>query len=80
MDLVDCLADLFHHKGNPSLGQGLSLLELMIQLTSCAYLQNDVDIDRIAETTIHLDDIRMVQKHLYLHLSCKLIGYFLLVD
>jgi hypothetical protein len=52
----------------------------MVQLPSCANLQNDVDVDRIAEAAIHLDDIRMVQKHLYLHLSCKLIGYFLFMQ
>lgn len=80
MDFVDRLADLFHHKGNPSLGQGLSLLELMVQLPSCPNLQNNVDVDCIAEAAIHLDDIRMVQKHLDLHLSCKLIGYFLFMQ
>ena len=79
MDLIDRLADLFHHKGNPGLGQRLGLLELMIQLPSCAYLQDDVDIDGITEAAIHLDDIRMIEIHLDLHLSCKLIRNFLLM-
>lgn len=52
----------------------------MIQLPSCPYLQNDVDIDGVTEAAVHLDDIRMVEIHLDLHLSCKLICYFLLME
>lgn len=80
MDLVDRLADLLHDEGNPGFGEGLSLLELMVELASSAYLENDVDVDRITEAAVHLDDVGVIQKHLNLHLSCKLVSYLLLVE
>lgn len=79
MDLIDCIADLLHNEGYPCLRQGLRFLELMIQLSSRSDLQNNVDVDRIMEAPIHLDDIRMIEEHLYLNLSDELISDLLLM-
>lgn len=80
VDLVDRLADLSHHKGNPRLGEGLSFLELVVKLASSSYFKYDVDVDCIVEAAVHLDDVGMIEKHLDLHLSCKLISDFLLMQ
>ena len=79
MYFIDCITDLLHNEGYPCLGQRLGLLELMVKLPSRPHLQNNVDIDCIMEATVHLDDIRMIEEHLYLNLPNELICYFLLV-
>lgn len=52
----------------------------MVELASCAYFQNYIDVCGIVEATIHLDDVGVVEKHLDLHLSYELICDFLLVQ
>jgi hypothetical protein len=52
----------------------------MIQLSPGSYLQYNVDVNRIMEAAIEFDDIRMIEKHLDLHLTCKLIRYLLFMD
>lgn len=73
MYFVDCIANLLHNEGYLCLGQWLRLLELMVELPSRPDLQNNVDIDGIMEAAVHLDDIRMIEEHLYLNLSNELI-------
>lgn len=52
----------------------------MIELSSRPHLQDNIDIDCVVEAAIHLDDIGMVEEHLDLDLSGKLIGDFLLMQ
>jgi len=79
MYLINCLTDLFHDEGYPSLIQGLGFLQLMVQLPSCSHLEDDIDVDTIVEAAIHLDYVGMVQKDLDLYLTNELIRDFLLV-
>jgi hypothetical protein len=78
MNLVDGLADLLHNRSYLGLRHWLTAFELMIKLSSCAHFKNDVDISLICEIPIHFDDVRMVQKLLYLQLTNKLLSYILL--
>ena len=52
----------------------------MIELSSCSYFKNDVDIRYIIEAAIHLDDVGMVQKHLNFDLTDELLSNFLLMQ
>lgn len=79
VDFVDSLADLSHDEGDPGLGQRLSLFELMVKLSSSPDLQDDVDVECIVEAAVHLDDVRVIEVHLDLHLPYELIGDFLLM-
>lgn len=80
VDLIDCVADLLHDEGDARLGQRLCLLELMVELSACAHLQNDVDIGGIVEAAVEFDDIGMIEKHLDLHLSDKLVSDLLFMQ
>jgi hypothetical protein len=80
MDLVHGFTDLPHNEGDPCLRERLRLLELMIELPSSSNFQYNVDVDCIVEAAIHLDDVGMIQEHLYLDLTCELIGNFLLMQ
>ena len=50
----------------------------MVELTSSAYFQDDVDVCFIMEEAVHLDDVGMVQKLLNLQLSRELLDDFFL--
>lgn len=78
--LIHRLAHLPHNKRNPRLRQRLTLLQLVVQLPPRPHLQNYVNVRRVVETTVHLDYVRMVQKHLDLHLPRKLVSNLLLVQ
>ena len=79
MYFIDSLADLPHDECDPSLGERLWFFELVVELPSCAYLKDDVDVEFVMEAAVHLDYVGVVEKHLDFDLSCKLVGYFLLM-
>ena len=41
----------------------------MEELSSHSYLKDNVDVGGIFEAAVHLDDIGMVEEHLYLDLA-----------
>lgn len=52
----------------------------MVELSSCADFQDDVDVGDIVEAAIHFYDVRVVEKHLDLYFSDELVSYLLLVE
>lgn len=80
VDLVDCLANLLHYKCYSWLRERLRLLQLVIELASGSNFKNNVDISRVVEAAVHFDDIGVVEKHLNLYFSNKLIRYLLFMQ
>jgi hypothetical protein len=78
MKLFYSRADLSHKPGSFNFRHGLTSLKLLIELSSKGHLKDDVDMLLIIEATVHLDYVRVVEIHLDLDFSCKLINYFLL--
>lgn len=78
MNLVDCIANLFHQESDFGLRQLVILFQIMIQLPTRTNFKNNVDIFIIIKIAIHLDDVRMIEIHLNLEFPDKLFGDFLL--
>ena len=78
VNLVDCLTNLLHDRCHFCLCNWLTLFELMLQLSSSANFQDDIDICFIVEKAVHFYDIWMAQKLLDFELSCKLLYNFFL--
>ena len=86
MYFIDSLADLPHDESDPSLGERLRFLELVVELSSCAYLKDDVDVEFVMEAAVHLDDVGMVlRRHIrtisfrmaYSFMRCRpIVGHF----
>lgn len=64
MNFVDRFTNLLDDWCNFSLCHRLGSFELMKQLSSCSYLQNDVDMSFIIEISVHFDDVRVIKIHL----------------
>jgi hypothetical protein len=71
---------LLHNEGYPRFCKGLRFLELVIELSSSADLENDIDIKSVVEAAIQFNDIGMVEEHLDLNLPNELISDLLLVQ
>lgn len=80
MDLIDGITDLLHDKGNPCLGERLWFFKLVIELSACPHLQNNVDVDAVVKTAVHLYDVGMIKEHLNFDLSSKLVSNFLFMQ
>jgi hypothetical protein len=80
VDFVDGLTDLAHDEGDAGLVEGLGLLELVVELSPGAHLEDDVDVGHVVKAAVHLDDVGVVQEHLNLYLADKLLRYLLLVQ
>ena len=80
MDFINCVTDLLHYEGYSGLCEGLSLLELMVELSPRADLKDNVDVEFVIETAVHLYDVWVVEEHLDLDLASKLIDYLLLTQ
>ncbi len=52
----------------------------MVKLPTCAYLQDDVDVETVVKAPVHLDDVGVIEEHLNFHLSDKLVSNLLLVQ
>ncbi len=74
MNLVDSLANLFHEKGDFGLGKARVLFQVMVQLSTCAHFQDDVNVLIIIKVAVHLDDVGVVEVHLDLEFSDELLG------
>jgi hypothetical protein len=74
-----CWAYLLHEGGYFNLGHRFSAFELLVELSTHANLQDDVDVLFIVKTAVHLDDVGVVEKHLYFDFSDELF-YDLLLD
>ena len=59
VDLVDCLADLFHNGRYFLLGERLQLSKVVQELSSCAHLEEDIDVALVVEEAVHFDDVGM---------------------
>jgi len=51
----------------------------MVELTSCSDFQNNVNVCNIIKTSIHLDDVGMIEEHLNLDFSYELLCNLFLV-
>lgn len=80
VQLIDSRAYLFHQPCSLPFTHRLILPQHMKKLSSCHHFQNHIDILLIIETAIHLNNMRMIQQHLYLDLPRKLLHYVLLSD
>lgn len=77
MELLDSRTNLFHKGGYLHFWHWFTTFELLIKLPSDSDFQNDVDMLFIIETTVHLDDVGVIQVHLNFHFSDELIHNFL---
>ena len=57
MDVIDSLADLFHDSCYFVLSHWLGFFELMVELSSCPHFQDDINVVRIFEKSVHFDDV-----------------------
>lgn len=73
MNLINCIANLLHYERNPRFWQRLRLFQVMVQLPSRSYLQNNINVFLIVKVPVHLDNIRMVEVHLNFELSDELL-------
>ncbi len=80
VNFVDCLANLAHDESDSSFRERLRLLELVVKLSSRSHLQDDVDVGRVVEAAVHLDNVGVIQKLLNLHFPDELISDLLLVQ
>jgi len=76
MQLIDSRANLLHESSCLLLRQRLAPLELLEQLPTHSYFQDDVDMLLVFEEAVHLDDVGVVQKLLDFDLSDKLLHNF----
>ena len=60
MNLVDGLTDLFHVTSDFLLWHRFASFQLMVQLTSRTYLQDNVNVGLVIEVTVHLDDVWII--------------------
>ena len=60
MDFIDSLTNLLDDGCHLGLLHGLGAFELMEELSSCSYFQDDVDVGLVIEVAVHLDDVGMV--------------------
>jgi hypothetical protein len=66
MYLVDCITDLLDDWRHFCFLHWLRSFELMKELSSSSDFKNDKDMSLVVKISIHLDDIRMIEVHLYL--------------
>ena len=64
--LVDCLTDLLDYWSYFSFLHRLCSFELVKELASSSNLKDDKDMSLVVKISIHLDDIRVIEVHLYL--------------
>ena len=66
MYLVDCITDLLDDWSHFCFLHWLCSFELMKELSSSSNFKDDKDMSLVVKISIHLDDIRMIEVHLYL--------------
>ena len=79
MNLVDRLTDLLDVSGDFLLGHGFAAFKLMVKLAACSNLQNNVNISLVIKVAVHFDDVWVVEEHLNLKFSDKLLHNLLIL-
>lgn len=78
VEFINRSADLFHEPRCLDLGEGLAAFELLEELSPHCNLQDDIDVFLVFEQSVHLDDVGVVEVHLYLDFSDELVNDLLL--
>lgn len=80
MYFVNCLTYLLYYRCDFILCHRLWSFQLMEKLSSCSYLENDIDVVFIIKISIHFDDIRMIKIELDFEFPYELLDNIFLLD
>lgn len=80
MYFVNCLTYLLYYWCDFILCHRLWSFQLMKKLSSCSYLENDIDVVFIIKISIHFDDIRMIKIELDFEFPYELLDNIFLLD